>query len=147
MITGVTANVAAKATIPLRGVATVRGDVVSGLQGAIDASDAEVTAEAAFHSAVAAARTANATARAIFLAVKAWALVEHGDDTTMLTALGVAPPAKKAPDVMTKAAAVVKQAATRVQRHTMGKKQKAALSAEAPAAPVATAPATTTKSS
>jgi hypothetical protein len=143
MITGVTANAGTTGIIPVKGVATAKGDIVSTLQAAIDAPVATAAAEATFHGAVALEQAANAKANAVCIGVKDWALVQFGNQPTVLAQFGLEAPKPRKPSVATKAAAAAKQRATRARLGTKGKKQKAAALAEAPAsaeAPAVTAP-------
>ncbi len=81
--------------------------------------------------------------------MKAYALAQYGNQPSTLGTFGLQAPTRRTPDADTKAAAVAKREATRKARGTAGKRQKAAITGQAPAAAPAAAgssAATTTKS-
>lgn len=149
MITGVQTNVGAKETIPVDGVQTSKTDIVNALQGFIDAAANVATAKAAYEEAIAAQNAAAATANTTYLDVKTYAQATYKKQASVLGTFGLAEPTRKKPDAATMAAAVEKREATREARGTAGKRQKAKITGQVPAAtpPAAgSGAATTTKS-
>ncbi|MGD0525341.1 MAG: hypothetical protein ABSE49_09370 [Polyangiaceae bacterium] len=138
MITGVQTNVGAKATVGIRGTVTSQPDIVSTLQGFIDAADAAAAALAAYREAVAKQNLAAAAANEVYLGVKAYALGQYGNMPSTLGEFGLQVPARKAPDVATKAAANAKREAKRTAK-TSG------ATPAAPPAPAGSSVTTTTK--
>jgi len=118
MITGVQTNVGTKATIAILGTATAQPDIVSSLQGFIDAADATAAALAAYREAVAKQKLAAVAANGTYLGVKAYALMEYGNAPSTLGEFGLQSPIRSTPDVATKAAANVKREATRTAKTT-----------------------------
>jgi hypothetical protein len=147
MITGVTATAGTTGSIPLKGVVTATGEITSKLQLAVDAPAKTAAAEAAYRKAIADEKSAFAEADAICLGVKDWALVQYGNQPTVLAQFGLEAPHRKSPSVETKAAAAAKGRQTRVKLGTKGKKQKAAAKAAADASPAVPGQASPSKGS
>jgi hypothetical protein len=151
MIAGLQTVVGSNGSVTVKGVVTKVSDCSATLQAAVDAPAKTTAANAAFHQAVAQEKAANAAANALYLGIKQWALVQYGNQpTVMAQLLGDTVKEKKKPDVATKAQAVDKSRQTRQALGTKGKKQKKAAKAAAaatPAAPAAAATTTTPKSS
>jgi hypothetical protein len=103
MITGVQTNVGTKATIAILGTATAQPDIVSSLQGFIDAADATAAALAAYREAVAKQKLAAVAANGTYLGVKAYALMEYGNAPSTLGEFGLQSPIRSTPDVATNA--------------------------------------------
>jgi hypothetical protein len=147
LMTGLQTVVGSNGTITVKGVATKVADITTTLQAAVDAPAKTTATETAFHEAVAAEKAANKSASAVYLGVKGWALVQYGNQPTVLAQLGLEVTQPKKPNVATKAAAVSKARVTRAKLGTKGKQQKKAAKAAAAAAPAAPAAAATPKSS
>ncbi len=112
-------------TLLIEGKAMKPDDVIAQLQGAIDAIDASIAAEAAFHAQVDAQRAAIATARVLVRGLKGTVRTQLGTSLAVQTDFGFV---EKTPKVLTpeeKAAAVAKGKATRAARGTKGPRQKA----------------------
>jgi phage-related minor tail protein len=139
MIAGLDKNYTAKQTVLVDGVATLQPQVIAVLQAPSDAADVTAAAEAAYHKAVADENAANAAADATFLSLKNYFLLVNKKTPEVLADYGLEPVVKKVPTAATKAAAAVKQQATRAARGTKGPKQRKAITASAAPAP---APAT-----
>ncbi len=77
----------------------------------------------------AAAVQAVGVARATSAALHAYLIGAHGKTSAILTAFGFAPAVPVVKTVKVKASAVLRGAATRAERHTMGPKQKAEIKA------------------
>jgi hypothetical protein len=147
LMTGLQTVVGSNGTITVKGVATKVADIATTLQAAVDAPAKSTATETAFHEAVAAEKAANKSANAVYLGVKSWALVQYGNQPTVLAQLGLEVKQPKKPNVATKAAAAGKARQTRAKLGTKGKRQKAAAKVEATASPAPTATTGTPKSS
>ena len=109
----------------LDGVSYAPDDIVKALQGSIDAADATSAVTAQFHKTVDAERAANATADAVYAGLKTYVTSQFRTSPSALADFGITLPTRQVPDAATAATAVEKRQATRVARHTMGKRQKA----------------------
>jgi hypothetical protein len=148
MATGLQTVVGNNGTVTVKGVVTKVSDCCATLQAAVDAPAKTTAADAAFHQAVAQEKAANAAANAMYLGVKQWAIVQYGNQpTVMARLLGATVKEPKKPDVATKAQAADKSRQTRKALGTKGKKQKKEAKAATAAAPAAPAAATTTPKS
>jgi hypothetical protein len=139
-IAGIRKHFASAPTILLGGTPTTPNDAIATLQGTIDAVDMAGASEQAFHGAVAAQHAAIAKGTALLTDLKTLVKSQLGSSEGVLGDFGFSSPKRQTPDEATKAGAVVKRAATRAARHTMGKRQKAGIKGTVPAttAPVAT---------
>jgi hypothetical protein len=127
MILGVHKLLASTAAITVNGVSYAPAAVEKVLQGSIDAADATEAASAAFHKATAAERAANKAGDAMYLGLKTYLKNQYALDPDKLADFGIEVATRQAPDATTVAKAVAKRADTRTARHTMGKRQKAAV--------------------
>jgi hypothetical protein len=138
---GIAKHFASTPTLALGGTQTTTKDAVATLQGAIDSIDAAAAAGKAFHEATAAQHAAIAKGNALLKVLKTLVESQLGSAESVLGDFGFTNPKPAVPDQAAKAAAVAKRAATRAARHTMGKKQRAAIKGTV-TAPAATPPAT-----
>jgi hypothetical protein len=129
--------------IVVDGTSYAPADIVKALQGSIDAADATAAAAGAFHQAVTAEQSANAKGNDVYRALKQLLSTQYESQPGTLADYGIALGTKQVPDASTVATAVVKRAATRAARHTMGKRQKLAVTGTVST----TAPATTATAS
>ncbi len=119
------------APIVLDGVSRQPTEVTGILQDAITKVDASTAAEATYHEAVAAEKTATATADALYIALKREVLNLYKGQPTVLGDFGITEPVRKVPSAATKAAAAAKRRADAAAK----KAAKAAAAAPAPATP------------
>jgi hypothetical protein len=133
-IAGVKKHFASSPVIVLDGASTTPDAVTAIFQTAIDAIDKSTVAEKAFHDAVAVHNTALATARATLRALTRLVTSQLGSTAAILGDFGIPVPTRQDPTAATAAAAVGKREATRKARHTAGKRQKAKVTGESPAA-------------
>jgi hypothetical protein len=142
-LAGIRKHYASAPTMVLDGVSYALTDIEKTLQGSIDAADATTAATATFHKTVDAERTANASADAVYAGLKTFVTTQFKTSPDVMADFGFTPSSRQVPDAATVAAAVEKRTATRVARHTMGKRQKAKVTGTTPAAtaPAAAAPA------
>jgi hypothetical protein len=145
-IAGIRKHFASVPTILLGGTPTTPNDATATLQGTIDAVDAADAAEQAFHSAVAAQNAAIAKGTGLLTDLKTLVKSQLGSSEGVLGDFGFSNPKRQTPDEATKAAAVVKRAATREARHTMGKRQKAGIKGTVPATTASVAASGTSSS-
>jgi hypothetical protein len=141
-LAGIRKHYASAPTMVLDGVTYAQTDIEKALQGSIDAADATTAATALFHKTVDAEQTANASADAVYGGLKTFVTSQFKTSPDVMADFGFTPPSRQVPDAATKAAAAEKRSATRVARHTMGKRQKAKVTGTTPAAtaPAAAAP-------
>ncbi|MGH7272745.1 MAG: hypothetical protein ACREJ3_20135 [Polyangiaceae bacterium] len=133
-IAGITKHFASTPTLALDGSPSTPKEVIATLNAAINAVDAAATAEKALHDATTAQHAAIAKGNAVLTALKMLVKNQLGSAAGVLGDFGFQSPKRKAPDEATKAAAVAKSKATRAARHTLGKRQKATIKGQGPAA-------------
>jgi hypothetical protein len=127
MIAGVTKYFANLTQVMIAGTNCTPVAMKAVLQAEIDAITAANAAKAVAKQQVANATAARGSAHAFRKGLKAYILANYGASAiTMLEDFGLTKPASKV-KVATKATAVVKAKATRTARHTMGSKQKQAI--------------------
>ncbi len=152
--TGIDKHFSNEPTIPIDGTAMTPVDLKKALQKHVDAADATQAARATWISASSTEASLHDTTVATLASLRSFVVLKFGSkNQSMLADFGFTPRTRKVPSAEAKAAAAEKAAATRAARHTMGKRQKAAIkgvvapAAAAPAAsqagPAAPAPATT----
>ena len=127
MIDGVDKHYASLPAIVLHGAPLAPTDVVKILQDQIDAVDATAAARTAFLEAVSAERDAAAKADSLFKALKTRVLSDFTNQADVLAEFGLTLRKRRVPDAATLVEAARKAEATRKARHTMGKRQKAAI--------------------
>jgi hypothetical protein len=132
-IAGIRKHFASAPSILLGGTSTTPNDAIATLQGSIDAIDAASASAQAFHGAVTAQHAAIAKGTGLLTDLKTLVKSQLGSSEGVLGDFGFTSPSRQTPDEATKAAAVVKRAATRAARHTMGKRQKASVKGSVPA--------------
>jgi hypothetical protein len=115
------------ATMSVSGVATTSEQVVSTFAAHRAAMTATDAAKKAYHDAVAAERELYAKARAAAAALQLYIAAVCGANSPTAAALGFEPKPRAEPSAAVKRDAVEKRAATRQARHTMGKRQRAAV--------------------
>jgi hypothetical protein len=138
-IAGVRKPLAGDPPIAVDGVTYTAADIERILQASIDTTDATTAATAVFHKAVAAERAAHAEGDALDRGLRTLLLHRYLSSPDTLADFGVTPPQRQTPSAVTVADAVAKRAATRLARHTMGKRQKAGIKGEVAAANATTA--------
>ena len=131
-IAGVQKHFASTPTVALAGTPMAPKDIVTSLQGVIDALDQSSVASKAFHDAVTVQRAALAKGNALLKALKMLVQNQLGSGQEVLGDFGFPIPTRKTPTEETKAAAVAKRAATRAARGTKGKRQKAKIKGTVP---------------
>ena len=117
------------AAVYVSGVSTPAAQVATKIQSRIDAANAVLTAEAAWHGSVKTSQTTEASTDAYVIGARQTVLAMFASQPTVLAEFSVSP--RKAPAPRTAAQKVVSAAkakATRAARHTMSAKQKAAIS-------------------
>jgi hypothetical protein len=116
------------ATFLVTGQSMPAAQVVATLQGRVDAATAAVSAMAAFHAAVQQSDALHASTDPVVAGVRQTVLAMYAGSPATLAAFHVN--ARKVPaprSTEEKLVAAAKAKATRVARHTMSKKQKAAI--------------------
>jgi hypothetical protein len=103
---------------------------------------------ATLHVAVTSAQAVRATARALLKALRVHIVDQYGTQSApVLADFGYAPASSTKPTILEKVQAVDKRIATRKARHTMGKKQKKAITGTVPAETVGEGTATAASAS
>jgi hypothetical protein len=143
MIAGVQKHLSGASAVIVDGSSYTPAAIVKSLQGSIDSADATASATAAFHKATAAERAANTTGDGLYLGLRTYLVTQYKTQPDVLADFGITLGSRRVPDASTMATAVVKRAATRAARHTMGKRQKLAVTGTVST----TAPATTATAS
>jgi hypothetical protein len=139
MIAGVQKHLSGASAIVVDGSSYAPAAIVKSLQGSIDSADATASATAAFHQATAAEKAASTQGDDLYQGLRTYLITQYKTQPDVLADFGITLGNKQVPDASTTATAVVKRAATRAARHTMGKRQKLAVTGTVSA----TAPATT----
>src|SRR5450631_4053032 len=117
------------AAIYVSGVSTPAAQVVTKIQSRIDAANAVLTAEAAWHDSVRNSAATEASTDACVLGARQTVLAMFASQPTVLAEFSVSPRKAPAPrTVEQKVVSAAKAKATRAARHTMSAKQKAAIS-------------------
>ena len=142
MIAGVQKHLSASPTITLDGQLLTLVALIKFLQNEIDTAAATLVTGGAFHVAVAAELLATTAGEPVYRALRAFVLNLYEGQTDVLADFGITVVARQVPTAAVKAAAAKKAAATRAARGTGGKRQKAKITATAPAATVTTPTAT-----
>jgi hypothetical protein len=142
MIEGAQKFLAQFATLPVGGKNVTLTDIVKVFQDRIGKAATAQTAEAAHTAAVKEDRDERANTAAFVTTLRriVQGMFQANPDT--LAVFGLKAPKARKTKVATKAAAIVKNKATRVARATKGPKAKLAVKGSAPAQPGASAPAT-----
>jgi hypothetical protein len=135
-------------TVTLEGVKYTPSRLAKMFQNGIDVADATDVASKAWHTAVATEKANTQELSGVQTTLRDHVSATFGPASTEFADFGFTPRAVRTVDAKTKADAVVKRAATRVARNTMGKRAKlkvtgataaAAASAASPATPAAPA--------
>jgi hypothetical protein len=135
-VSGITKRLQGVSSLAIAGKTYTPAELVALFQS-LDAKLAEVnTAEAKLRDAWAAYRSLSKEIAPIIIGFRHALRNLFGAQSEVLSDFGLSAPKRSKPTVETQAAAVKKRLATREARHTMGPKQKAAITgAPAPAAP------------
>jgi hypothetical protein len=141
-------------TLVINGAKVTLADIAAEAKSLLAAMNATDVARKQLHDATVAEMQLRASMKAKATSLRSYIVGLLGASSTQAAALGFEPKPRSTPTVAVKAEAIEKRALTREARHTMGKKQKAAIhgtptvaaptatpAAPAPATPVA--PATT----
>ena len=140
LIAGINKNYAAGTKVTIAGVQYTAAQLTSALQALVTLLTDVTTAEAVYKAKLAAETAQAPPILALVQATKAYVRATVGNQPDVLVDYGMLPRKPRTPlTVAEKAAAVVKRNATREARHTMGKKQKKAITgATTPATPTVT---------
>jgi hypothetical protein len=118
------------ATILVNGVRMTGAQLGAVFGGHVAEVNALIKSRAQLHDQVVAQRASRASSRVVAQAVRAWVVGNFGASSPQATALGFQPPARHPATVATKVDAQAKSKATRAERHTMGKRRKAAITTD-----------------
>jgi hypothetical protein len=145
LIDGLNKHATTITSIVIGGAAATTKDIVATLQSRIDSAKAASSTRATWLAAVQAYQAERVKTRTYVSGLRQSLLVAFAGQVDTLADFGLTP---RKPRVLTpeqKLAAAAKAKATRAARHTMGKKQKAAIkgTVATPTAPVPAAPAPT----
>ena len=134
------AKYAAKATFAIGSAPLSSKELQTQLQAHVDASNAAYESRVTHSRLVAAARARREQTAPLLAAVRAYAAVTFGEQSAEFTAFGFKPRKVAQRTAESKAGAVEKLRATRVARHTMGKRQRAAIHGTVPTSSPASGP-------
>ena len=141
IIAALAAHFTGATTITLGGVDHKVKDIQVLLQSRIDAASATQVAKAKWQTAAATEQEKTTEVDGVLIALKSHLVTTYGAKSEIVTDFGFTPKAKKV-TAETAATAVVKRAATRLARGTMGKKQKEKIKGVVTPATSAPAPVT-----
>jgi hypothetical protein len=131
------------AGIPISGTIMNAKQTVALVQSHLDATAHVADLRAELKAAIHAADALRATIKAAVICIRGYVAALYGEHSTQYASLGFEPRKPPHKSAKTTAEAVDKSLATRAARHTMGKRQRAKIVVELPAAPAqAAAPAT-----
>ena len=120
-------------TLRVAGQSLTAKQAVGLFQGQVDAISATTTAKANWQAAVKSEQTEMASTKIVAAAIRKAILIMFSQNADTLADFGLAPPKPRTPPTVSeKTARVAKARATRAARHTMGKKQKAAIKGVVP---------------
>jgi hypothetical protein len=137
------AGVIGTATIMVEGVVMTAAQLGELFGGHVAEINALITSKAQIHDQVLKQKSSRVTAQKAAQAIKAWVAGAYGASSPQATTLGFQPPNRHPASAATKVEAQAKSKATREERHTMGKRQKASIHGTASAPPSPAAPSTT----
>ena len=149
LVAGVLANLPDIQTFVLPSGTYSQDELVGAIRDRIAASEATKSSKNTFHASVQNERQAEAAFRPIRKGMQQYVASRYGADSVKMAEFGFTPVKARKTDVRTKVGALDKAAATRLARHTMGKKEKLAIhgavpatttAPSAPASPAAPAP-------
>jgi hypothetical protein len=142
LIDGMGKHGAAITTILIGGVPQTPAQIVASLQARIDRGNAALTSKATWQNAVVADKAGRASSSRYVAGLRQALLVAFAGQLDVLADFGLTERKSRVAPPEEKVAAAAKAKATRVARHTMGKKQKAAIKGTlTPAAPAPEVPA------
>jgi len=113
--------------LPIGGRIVSHADLMAMVQGRVDAADVVNSTRATWLAAVHDERNERARTKALFSGLKQVLLVAFAGQIDALAAFGLTPPDARHVTPEQRVAAAAKAQATRAARHTMGKRQKAAI--------------------
>jgi hypothetical protein len=134
MVDGLTKHKAVITALAIGGRMLTPDDVIATFQARIDASNEALTTKASATAAVLAERAERARTKRFVSSARQVVRSMFGESVDLLADFGLAPPRPRRIDPQKKVEAAAKSKATRKLRHTMGKKQKAAIKATGPLA-------------
>jgi hypothetical protein len=132
LVDGLNKHKAQITALPIGGQTLTPAQVIATVQARLDASSAALTAKATANAAVLAERTERTQTKAFVFSLRQVIRSMFGASPDILADFGLAPPKPHKPTPQKKVTAAAKAKATRTLRHTMGKKQKAAIKATGP---------------
>jgi hypothetical protein len=136
------AGVVGTATIMVEGVQMTAAQLGELFSSHVAEINALVKSKAQIHDQVLKQKSSRVTTQKAAQALKAWVAGACGASSPQATTLGFQPPNRHPATVATKAEAQVKSKATRAERHTMGKRQKASIHGTVSTPPSPAAPTT-----
>ncbi|HEY4015809.1 MAG TPA: hypothetical protein VGM06_20855 [Polyangiaceae bacterium] len=127
LIDGMGKHGAAIPAFLIGGVSQTPAQMVAALQGRIDDANAVVTSRATWQNAVAKDKAGSALSRSYVARMRQALLVAFADQVDVLADFGLTGRKTRVVTPEEKVTAAAKARATRAARHTMGKRQKAAI--------------------
>jgi hypothetical protein len=136
-------KLAPDAILPFGGKPVASKDLQTQLQAHLAAMKSVDDAHAKFSQLVSIEQSQRADIGPVLTGIRSYAAGLYGEKSPEFASFGFKPTITPARTVASKAAAVEKQLATRVARHTMGKRQRAAIHGVVPTNPPPNAPVVT----
>lgn len=127
LVAGILANLSDVETFVLPSGTFAREDLVGAIHDRIAAAEATKSSKNTWHASVQTERQAEADIRPIRKGMQQYVASRYGADSLKMAEFGFTPVKARKTTVRTKAGALDKAAATRLARHTMGKKEKLAI--------------------
>jgi hypothetical protein len=121
---GIKANFTDVQTVIVGGATYTPPQLEAQIETFLAAQTLTLTTGNAYHAAVAAEKTSDASAKTFRSQIEAYAISRYGKTSPILSQLGFTPAKPKKVTTAVKAVAVLKVKATRMARNTMGRKQK-----------------------
>jgi hypothetical protein len=132
LIDGLDKHKAVITALPIEGKTLTPAEAIAIVQARIDASNQSLTTKASAKAAVLSERTERAATKKFVSSLRQVIRSMFGASADILADFGLALPKPRKPSPQKKVTAAAKAKATRTLRHTMGKKQKAAIKATGP---------------
>jgi len=133
-------SIVGTATISVDGVQMTAAQLVAVFSGHVAEINALVKSKAQLHDQSVKQQASRGGSQRAAQALRAWVVGTYGASSPQVTTLGFQSPNRHPASVATKAEAQVKSKATRAERHTMGKRQKASIHGTVAAPPSPAAP-------
>jgi hypothetical protein len=138
------AKLAPDSNLPVGGKSSASKDLQAQLQAHVDTMNSLSDAHATLAQLVAQEKSQQAALIPVVTGIRNYAAGQYGEKSPAFSSFGFTPRKETTRTVATKASAVEKVRATRIARHTMGSRQRAAIHGVVPTTPPSSGPVVTT---